>query len=101
MWLSIIATIVGGGGLTTVGIIVDRPAMFSELQTIAEQSVENAVAILIIQRADIQKRIWRVEDLIIEGGMTEDRKQRLWELRNEYDRLERQISELLYDGSEL
>jgi hypothetical protein len=101
MWTGIIAAIVGGGGLTAVGITVDRPALVSEMQQVAEQSVENQIAILIIQRADIQKRIWHLEDRIIESGITDDRKQRLWELRTEYERLEEEIADLLYTGDGL
>ena len=97
----IVAALVGTGGITTVGIVIDRPAMFSELQTVAEQSVENLLAILLWQRADIQKRIWFLQDRIEEVGLTDSRRQRLWELETEYDRLDNAIEELLIGGTEL
>ena len=101
MWSLIATGVAATGGLTAVGITVDRPALVSEMQQVAEQSVENQIAILIIQRADIQKRIWHLEDRIIDDGMTDDRKQRLWELRTEYERLEEEIVDLLYTGDGL
>ena len=98
---SIIAILVSVTGAGTYGIVVDHPVMMSQMTPIAEQSLDNYLAILIIQRSDIQRRIWFLEDRITEGGLTESRRQRLWELRNEYNRLERAISELLSNGDQL
>ena len=97
----IIAALVGGGGITTFGYVVDRPAMVSEIIPIFEQSQENRLHLLIIQRADIRKRLWFLEDKISEKGINEDRKTRLWELRNEYDRLENEIARIVKEGDKL
>ena len=101
MIASLIAVIASVAGAGTYGVVVDRPAMFSELQAVADQSTENLLALLVIQRSDIQNRIWFLEDRIGESGMTDERKQRLWELRNEYTRLERAISALLTKEDEI
>ena len=99
MWTAIIAAIVGGGGLTTVGVIVDRPALFSEVQLAMEQSTENKLAIFLILQQAVRDEIWELEDRIEDKGMTPERKQRLRELEVEYDRLEDEVSQFLYDGS--
>ena len=98
---SVIAILASVTGLSTYGIVVDHPVMMSQMSPVAEQSIENYLAILVIQRSDIQKRIWHLEDVIIEHGMNQDRKTRLWELRNEYERLEIEIANILYDGEDL
>ena len=98
---SIIAILVSIGGAGTYGIIVDRPAMMSEMIPVAEQSIENLLALLIIQRADIQHRLWFLQDKIEADELTESRRQRLWELENEYERLDNAIQELLLNGTEL
>ena len=98
MW-TIIAAIVGGGSLTTAGSVIDRPALFSEVQLAMEQSTENKLAIFLILQQAVRDEIWELEDRIEDKGMTPERKQRLRELEVEYDRLEDEVSQFLYDGS--
>ena len=91
MWTGIIAAIVGGGGLTAVGITVDRPALQSEVQVVMEQSIENKVDILYINLKAKRAELWELEDRIEDKGVTPERRDRLRQLEVELEDIQREI----------
>lgn len=89
--IGVLTALVGMGGITVAGITLDRPAMLSEVQVVASQSVENKISILFMRRYDIQEQIWLIEDRIEAKGMTPERKERLRELRVRYKNIDDMI----------
>ena len=95
MLTAIIAAIVGGGGLTAIGINVDRPALHSEVQLVATQTYLNQLDILYIHLQAIRDEIWELEDRIEDKGMTQERKDRMRQLEVEYDETDTKINLIL------
>ena len=91
MLTAIIAAVVGGGSLTAVGISVDRPALYSEVRLVAEQSIENQVDILHIILKSMRDELWELEDRIEDKGITPERKDRLRQLEVDMDEVQREI----------
>jgi len=79
-------------GTLTAGVVIDRPAMLSEVTEIAEQVAGNSLAIMYDSRRDIQRRIWDTEDRIKSTGETQALKERLRDLKVQLKDISRQIA---------